>query len=193
MCKVLAIVSGGELTDSATVGEEAVVVLDRTVCYAESGGQVGDIGVITGENASLTVENTAKNNSGVFMHTCKVNDGQVSVGDTVRVAYDGDTRMATRRNHTAAHLLQAALRQVLGTHVEQAGQLVDSRAVRFDFTHFSALTAEELAKVETLVNAEILKAVEVINVEMPIEEAKKLGAMALFGEKYGDVVRVVRA
>ena len=191
--KVIAIVSGGELTDSATVGEEAVVVLDRTVCYAESGGQVGDIGVITGENASLTVENTAKNNSGVFMHTCKVNDGQVSVGDTVRVAYDGDTRMATRRNHTAAHLLQAALRQVLGTHVEQAGQLVDSRAVRFDFTHFSALTAEELAKVETLVNAEILKAVEVINVEMPIEEAKKLGAMALFGEKYGDVVRVVRA
>ena len=101
--------------------------------------------------------------------------------------------MATRRNHTAAHLLQAALRQVLGTHVEQAGQLVNSEAVRFDFTHFSALTAEELAKVEALVNAEILSAVEVINVEMPIEEAKKLGAMALFGEKYGDMVRVVRS
>ena len=190
--KVLAIVSGGELTDSAAEGEEAIVVLDRTVCYAESGGQVGDIGVINGEGFNVTVENTTKNNSGVFLHTCKVTEGQLSVGNTVSVAYDNDTRMATRRNHTAAHLLQAALRKVLGTHVEQAGQLVDSHAVRFDFTHFSALTAEELAQVEAMVNAEILSAIEVINVEMPIEEAKKLGAMALFGEKYGDVVRVVR-
>jgi alanine--tRNA ligase len=191
--KVLAIVSGGELTDSASEGEEAIIVLDRTVCYAESGGQVGDIGTVSGEGLSVTVENTTKNNAGVFLHTCKVTEGQISVGNTVRVAYDNDTRMATRRNHTAAHLLQAALRQVLGTHVEQAGQLVNSEAVRFDFTHFSALTAEELAKVEALVNAEILSAVEVINVEMPIEEAKKLGAMALFGEKYGDMVRVVRS
>ncbi len=190
--KVLAIVSGGELTDSAAEGEEAIVVLDRTVCYAESGGQVGDIGVINGEDVVVSVENTTKNNSGVFLHTCKVKLGQISVGNTVKVAYDNETRMATRRNHTAAHLLQAALRKVLGTHVEQAGQLVNSDAVRFDFTHFSALTAEELAKVEGFVNAEILAAVEVINVEMPIEEAKKLGAMALFGEKYGDVVRVVR-
>ena len=190
--KVLAIVSGGELTDSAAEGEEAIVVLDRTVCYAESGGQVGDIGVINGEDVVVSVENTTKNNSGVFLHTCKVENGQLSVGNTVKVAYDNETRMATRRNHTAAHLLQAALRKVLGTHVEQAGQLVNSDAVRFDFTHFSALTAEELAKVEGFVNAEILAAVEVINVEMPIEEAKQLGAMALFGEKYGDVVRVVR-
>ena len=190
--KVVAIVSGGELTDSASEGEEAIVVLDRTVCYAESGGQVGDTGSVSGENAVLAVENTTKNNSGVFLHTCKVTEGQLNVGDTVKVAYDFATRMATRRNHTAAHLLQAALRKTLGTHVEQAGQLVDSRAVRFDFTHFSALTAEELAQVEALVNAEILSAVEVINVEMPIEEAKQLGAMALFGEKYGDVVRVVR-
>ena len=190
--KVVAIVSGGELTDSAAQGEEAIVVLDRTVCYAESGGQVGDTGSVSGENAVLAVENTTKNNSGVFLHTCKVTEGQLNVGDTVKVAYDFATRMATRRNHTAAHLLQAALRKTLGTHVEQAGQLVDSRAVRFDFTHFSALTAEELAQVEALVNAEILSAVEVINVEMPIEEAKQLGAMALFGEKYGDVVRVVR-
>ncbi len=190
--KVLAIVSGGELTDSAAEGEEAIVVLDRTVCYAESGGQVGDIGVINGEDVVVSVENTTKNNSGVFLHTCKVKLGQISVGNTVKVAYDNEIRMATRRNHTAAHLLQAALRKVLGTHVEQAGQLVNSDAVRFDFTHFSALTAEELAKVEGFVNAEILAAVEVINVEMPIEEAKKLGAMALFGEKYGDVVRVVR-
>ena len=191
--KVIAIVSGGELTDSASEGEEAIVVLDRTVCYAESGGQVGDIGVISGEGMGAAVENTTKNNAGVFLHTCKVTEGQLSVGNTVKVAYDKETRMATRRNHTAAHLLQAALRQVLGTHVEQAGQLVDSRAVRFDFTHFSALTADELAKVEALVNAEILSSVEVINVEMPIEEAKQLGAMALFGEKYGDVVRVVRS
>jgi alanyl-tRNA synthetase len=115
------------------------------------------------------------------------------VDDTVVSKYDAETRMATKRNHTAAHLLQAALRKVLGTHVEQAGQLVDSHAVRFDFTHFSALTAEELAKVEALVNSEILSSIEIINVEMPIEEAKKLGAMALFGEKYGDIVRVVRA
>ena len=190
--KVIAIVSGGELTDSAAEGEEAIVVLDRTVCYAESGGQVGDIGTLSGEGVNVTVENTTKNNSGVFLHTCKVKEGQLSVGNTIKVAYDNETRMATRRNHTAAHLLQAALRKVLGTHVEQAGQLVNSDAVRFDFTHFSALTAEELVQVESIVNAEILGAVEVINVEMPIEEAKKLGAMALFGEKYGDVVRVVR-
>ncbi len=191
--KVIAIVSGGELTDSASEGEEAIVVLDRTVCYAESGGQVGDTGTLVGDGVFVTVKDTTKNNAGVFLHTCKVTEGQLSVGNTVKVAYDKKTRMATRRNHTAAHLLQAALRQVLGTHVEQAGQLVDSRAVRFDFTHFSALTAEELAKVEALVNAEILSSVEVINVEMPIEEAKQLGAMALFGEKYGDVVRVVRS
>ena len=191
--KVLAIVSGGELTDSASEGEEAIVVLDSTVCYAESGGQVGDVGTISGEGVNVAVENTTKNTSGVFLHTCKVTEGQISVGNTVRVAYDNETRMATRRNHTAAHLLQAALRKVLGTHVEQAGQLVNSDTVRFDFTHFSALTAEELARVEALVNAEILGAVEVINVEMPIDEAKQLGAMALFGEKYGDVVRVVRA
>ena len=191
--KVIAIVSGGELTDSASEGEEAIVVLDRTVCYAESGGQVGDTGTLVGDGVFVTVKDTTKNNAGVFLHTCKVTEGQLSVGNTVKVVYDKETRMATRRNHTAAHLLQAALRQVLGTHVEQAGQLVDSREVRFDFTHFSALTAEELAKVEALVNAEILSAVEVINVEMPIEEAKKLGAMALFGEKYGDVVRVVRS
>lgn len=191
--KVIAIVTGGELTDSASEGDEAVLVLDRTVFYAESGGQVGDIGEITSNGAKIKVTNTTKNSSGVFMHTCVVEAGQINVGDTVTTAYDFETRMAIRRNHTAAHLLQAALRKVLGTHVEQAGQLVNSHTVRFDFTHFSALTPEELAQVEGLVNAEILKSVEVINVEMPIEVAKKLGAMALFGEKYGDLVRVVRA
>ncbi|MBQ4396835.1 MAG: alanine--tRNA ligase [Clostridia bacterium] len=190
--KVLAIVLGGELADSASEGDEIVLVLDRTVCYAESGGQVGDIGTVTGENGKLTVTDTTKNPTGVFLHTCTVQEGQISVGDTVTTAYDLETRMATRRNHTAAHLLQAALRKVLGTHVEQAGQLVDSHAVRFDFTHFSALTPDEITQVEMLVNAEILAGIDVINVEMPIEVAKKLGAMALFGEKYGDLVRVVR-
>lgn len=190
--KVIAIVLGGELADSASEGDEAVIVLDRTVFYAESGGQVGDIGAITSNGAKVKVTNTTKNHSGVFLHTVTVEAGQISVGDTVTSAYDDETRMATRRNHTAAHLLQAALRKVLGTHVEQAGQLVDSHTVRFDFTHFSALTPEELAQVEALVNAEILASLEVINVEMPIEVAKKLGAMALFGEKYGDLVRVVR-
>ncbi len=190
--KMLAIVCGGELVDSASEGEEIVVALDRTVCYAESGGQVGDVGRITAENAELKVTGTAKNTAGVFMHTCVVESGMINVGDSVKSAYDDEVRMATRRNHTAAHLLQAALRKVLGTHVEQAGQLVDSHAVRFDFTHFSAMTAEELSAVENLVNEEILRAIDVINVEMPIDEAKKLGAMALFGEKYGDIVRVVR-
>ena len=190
--KVLAIVSGGELADSASEGEEAVLVLDRTVCYAESGGQVGDVGEMTADGLKIRVTDTTKNSGGVFLHACTVEEGQVNVGDTVTVAYDFETRMATRRNHTSAHLLQAALRKVLGTHVEQAGQLVDSHAVRFDFTHFSALTPEELAQVEMLVNAEILAGLDVINVEMPIEVAKKLGAMALFGEKYGDLVRVVR-
>lgn len=191
--KVLAIVSGGELVDSASEGENVIIALDKTVCYAESGGQVGDIGTLSSDSAKIKVTNTTKNNSSVFMHECVIESGQINVGDTVTSKYDAETRMATKRNHTAAHLLQAALRKVLGTHVEQAGQLVDSHTVRFDFTHFSALTSEELAKVESLVNKEILKSIEVINVEMPIEEAKKLGAMALFGEKYGDVVRVVRA
>lgn len=190
--KVIAIVSGGELVNSASEGEEVIIVLDKTVCYAESGGQVGDIGTLQSDGAKIKVTNTTKNNSSVFMHTCTVETGQINVGDMVISKYDIETRMATKRNHTAAHLLQAALRKVLGTHVEQAGQLVDSHAVRFDFTHFSALTADELAKVEALVNEEILKSIEVINIEMPIEEAKKLGAMALFGEKYGDVVRIVR-
>lgn len=190
--RVIAIVSGGELVDSASEGEDVIIVLDKTVCYAESGGQVGDVGTLESDGAKIKVTNTVKNNSAVFMHTCTIETGQINVGDTVISKYDTETRMATKRNHTAAHLLQAALRKVLGTHVEQAGQLVDSHAVRFDFTHFSALTADELARVEALVNEEILKSIEVINVEMPIEEAKKLGAMALFGEKYGDVVRVVR-
>lgn len=192
---VVDIVVDGEHTSSAPQNSKAVVVLDKTVCYAESGGQVGDKGTIIPKNTDnvFFVEDTKKTTGGVFTHQVNVVNGTFSVGDTVTVSIDTERREAIRRNHTAAHLLQAALRKVLGTHVEQAGQLVNEKAVRFDFTHFSALTAEELQEVENLVNAVILNDDTVDNREMPIDEAKAMGAMALFGEKYGDVVRVVKA
>jgi len=185
---VLDIVVEGEHVSSAMAGQKAIVVLDKTVFYAESGGQVGDSGVITG----FDVVDTKKTVDGIFTHVGTAND-TISVGDKVNVKIDVARREAIRRNHTAAHLLQAALRKVLGTHVEQAGQLVNEKAVRFDFTHFSALTAEETQQVETLVNTAILDGIVVDNREMPIDEARALGAMALFGEKYGDIVRVVKA
>ena len=189
--KVLGIVVNGELCDKAQSNDKAIVVLDKTVLYGEGGGQVGDKGTITlGDGSVCTVFDTKKNASGVFMHHADI-FGELKVNDTVRVSVDVERRSSIRRNHTAAHLLQAGLRSVLGTHVEQAGQLVNDTAVRFDFTHFSALTSEELSAVEQFVNDAIFDAVEVENKEMPIAEAKALGAMALFGEKYGDVVRVV--
>ncbi len=190
---VLDIVVEGEHTLTATNGNKAIIVLDKTVCYAESGGQVGDSGVITADGFTFKVNDVKKNSSGIFTHFGTVENGEISVDSTVSVEIDDVKRAAIRRNHTAAHLLQAGLRAVLGTHVEQAGQLVNEKAVRFDFTHFSALTAEEIAKVEAFVNNAILSGIEVMNKEMPIAEAKKLGAMALFGEKYGEVVRVVAA
>ena len=189
--KVLAIVKDGARAEMAVAGEEAVLVLDTTSFYAESGGQVGDMGVINGKDAQIQVGNTTKNHGGIILHHALISSGALTVGEEVEAQVDTQRRLAIMRNHTAAHLLQAALRQVLGTHVEQAGQLVNEAHVRFDFTHFSAMTVEEMAKVEALVNEEILKAVPVTMKEMPIEEAKKLGAMALFGEKYGDIVRVV--
>ena len=189
--KVLAIVKDGARAEMAVAGEEAVLVLDTTSFYAESGGQVGDMGVINGKDAQIQVGNTTKNHGGIILHHALISSGAITVGEEVEAQVDTQRRLAIMRNHTAAHLLQAALRQVLGTHVEQAGQLVNEAHVRFDFTHFSAMTVEEMAKVEALVNEEILKAVPVTMKEMPIEEAKKLGAMALFGEKYGDIVRVV--
>ncbi|MBO5358732.1 MAG: alanine--tRNA ligase [Clostridia bacterium] len=191
--KVLDIVVEGEHTLTATNGNKAIIVLDKTVCYAESGGQVGDSGVITADGFTFKIYDVKKNSSGIFTHFGTVENGEISVDSTVSVEIDNVKRAAIRRNHTAAHLLQAGLRTVLGTHVEQAGQLVNEKAVRFDFTHFSALTAEEIAKVEAFVNNAILSGIEVMNKEMPIAEAKKLGAMALFGEKYGEVVRVVAA
>lgn len=189
---VVALVSDGERKDFVEAGD-ATLVLDRTSFYAESGGQVGDTGVITIGESTFEVTNTTKDADGVVLHHGVLSGDGIKVGDKAVSSYCEEKRSATMRNHTAAHLLQAALRQALGTHVEQAGQLVDANEVRFDFTHFAGLTAEELKKVEELVNAEILKAESVISKEMPIDEAKAMGAMALFGEKYGDVVRVVKA
>ena len=188
---VKAIIKDGQRVDHATAGDEVVLVLDRTTFYAESGGQVGDVGVIGSADTAADVLNTTKNHNGIFLHQAKVKAGMISCGEHVSIQVDSVRRRSIMRNHTAAHLLQAALRSVLGTHVEQAGQLVNGAHVRFDFTHFSALTPEEITKVENLVNQKILFSIPVVTREMPIEEAKKLGAMALFGEKYGDVVRVV--
>ena len=190
---VLAIIKDGERVDMISEGENAIVITEKTPFYAESGGQVGDTGTIFNDNCGTEVDNTTKDANGIFLHAVTVKNGALTVGDKVNLKIDVDRRKAIMRNHTAAHLLQAALRQVLGTHVEQAGQLVSDEIVRFDFTHFEAMTAQELIEVEKLVNEKILEGLTVTTEELPIEEAKKRGAMALFGEKYGDVVRVVSA
>ncbi|MDE7390679.1 MAG: alanine--tRNA ligase [Lachnospiraceae bacterium] len=189
--KVAAIVKDGNRTQAAYEGDEAIIILDKTAFYAESGGQVGDTGIIGNADFSADVTNTTKDHNGIIFHASRITKGMVSVGDTVKADVNSNNREAIMRNHTAAHLLQAALREVLGTHVQQAGQLVTDDKLRFDFTHFSAMTQDELKTVENLVNEKIFSAIEVSSKEMPIEEARKLGAMALFGEKYGDVVRVV--
>ncbi len=192
--KVCALVNAdGELVDALGAGEEGAVVLDRTVFYAQSGGQVGDRGVITCNDNSFAVADTSKNDDSIYFHKGVVTSGVISVGDSVNASLDADFRKSVMRNHTAAHLLQAALRKVLGNHVEQAGQLVNDKEVRFDFTHFNALTADEISQVEAIVNDFIMSASTVTMQEMAIEEAKKTGAMMLFGEKYGDIVRVVKA
>ena len=192
--EIKAIVTNGERDEFATADSEVVVVLDKTPFYGESGGQAGDTGVIKTDNATLGVTATGKTPDGVVLHIARFISGDsIALGDKVHAQIDVEKREATRRNHTAAHLLQAALRKHLGSHVEQAGQLVNSEEMRFDFTHFSALSGDELKAIEREVNEVILKGIPVETREMPIEEAKKLGAMALFGEKYGDVVRVVSA
>lgn len=167
------------------------VILDKTPFYAQSGGQVGDIGVLENENLKLKVNNTIKNTSGIFIHEAEIISGDVSDGDELFAKVDKNFRNAVARNHTGAHLLQAALRAVLGNHVEQAGQLVNEKQIRFDFTHFSALTRDELDQVENLVNEKILSGLAGKIEEIPITKAKEMGAIALFNEKYGDVVRVV--
>ena len=188
--KVLAIIVDEESVEVANEGA-CTLVLDKTPFYGEGGGQVGDIGTIYDKDSLLTVTDTKKVD-GVYLHLCTIANGDVRVGDVVRAEIDHARRASIMRNHSACHLLQAALRQVLGTHVEQAGSYVDDEHVRFDFTHFAALTEEELKKVEGLVNAHILLGEEIVTKETDIETAKANGAMALFGEKYGAVVRMVK-
>ena len=189
--KVVAIVAEDQLVDEIVPGTDAIVVLDRTPFYAEMGGQVADHGVLTGEGFTYKVSDVQKNKGGKFMHYGKLSSGSLKVGDTVTASIDADRRKAVMRAHTATHLLDKALRTVLGDHVHQAGSLVEPDRLRFDFTHFSAMTAEELAQVSAMVNEAILEGYDVDTQELPIEEAKKKGAIALFGEKYGEVVRVV--
>ncbi len=191
--KVIGILKDGEQVDSADIGDEIALILDRTVFYAESGGQIGDSGVISCEGFTFEVSDTVKTQNGVFLHVGQAIDGFVKKDAQVDAKIDAVKRKATMRNHTAAHLLQAALREVLGSHVEQAGSYVSPVVSRFDFSHFQAMTSEEISAVERRVNEVILENLPVQMLEMPIEEAKKLGAMALFGEKYGDIVRVVKA
>ncbi len=190
---LLAAIRDGEPAEYVAAGEQAVLVLDRTPFYAESGGQVGDAGVISNGDFTFRVTHTTKTPGGVFLHHGTLEAGALASLGSVTAQVDEKTRRATMRNHTAAHLLQAALRKTLGAHVEQAGSMVNSKEVRFDFSHFEAMTPQEIRQVEDLVNEAILAALPVTTEEMPLAEAKKQGAMALFGEKYGDTVRVVRA
>ncbi|MBR0140333.1 MAG: alanine--tRNA ligase, partial [Firmicutes bacterium] len=187
---VLGIVSGLSSLKSASEGDEVRIVLDKTPFYAEGGGQKGDCGRITSDSAKILVTDTVKVGT-VYVHKAKVEEGEISVGDCVKASVDAATRHACERNHTATHLLQKALQTVLGDHVEQAGSLVTKDGLRFDFTHFEALSDAEIASVEKIVNDNIIQFTDVNWKVMPIEEAKKLGAMMLFGEKYGSEVRVV--
>lgn len=191
--KVLAILVDNESVPSAGAGQKATIVFDKTPFYAESGGQVADKGKISNGDFLAGVLDVQKTTTGLFIHVCEIESGVVSVGDTVDLEVAKYIRESIMRNHTAAHLLQAALRNVLGDHVHQAGQLVTADTLRFDFSHFEAMTKEEIQKVEQQVNAKIFECLNVTTKEMNIEDAKKTGAMALFGEKYGEVVRVVDA
>ena len=195
--KVLALSDGEELNDAVSTDyeerENVLVVLDRTPFYAEMGGQVADHGYLTSGTANLKVNQVKKTPKGFYVHTCTLLDGTIRVGDTVTAAVDEQRRASICRNHTATHLMQKALREVLGEHVHQAGSYQDDKITRFDFTHFNAVTPEELVEVEKRGNEKIFAALPVTIQNLPIEEAKKMGAMALFGEKYGKVVRVVDA
>lgn len=188
---VLAIAKGSERVEEAEVGEEVTLVLDRSTFYAESGGQVGDTGIIESDDASLKVMDTKKSN-GKFLHICKVENGVVKVGDKVTTLVDKERRQSIKRNHSAVHLVQAALREVLGKHVAQAGSYVDEYRFRFDFSHYQPLTEDEILKVGMLVNKKIMEAIPVECFEEDVATAKSMGAMALFSEKYGSRVRVVK-
>jgi alanyl-tRNA synthetase len=192
--RVVALYKGGTPVESLSTGEEGIVVLDRTPFYAESGGQVGDRGELTKGGVCLTlfeVQDTQKLQPDVFGHHGVVKNGEIAVGDTVAAQVDLDKRLRTMRHHSATHLMHKALREVLGPHVQQKGSLVDEEKTRFDFSHNAPMTPEQLRRVEAIVNAEVLRNEATAAREMPIEEAQKMGAMMLFGEKYGDVVRVL--
>jgi len=185
------IIIDGKLSDKAAQGQEVILIFDRTPFYAESGGQVGDTGLIKNSNVEIQVNNVTKSTNGLFLHHCKLNKGEVKKGDKVELFVDVKNRFATMRNHTATHLLHKALKIVLGDHIQQAGSLVSPDRLRFDFNHFAQVSKEELMKVEQLVNEQIYNAIDVQTQVMDIEDAKKTGAMSLFDEKYGETVRVL--
>ena len=189
--RVVALVVENEQAEELMPGVEGIVVLDKTPFYAEMGGQVADHGAITAPGVTFAVTDVQKNKGGKYMHYGKVTEGVLKLGDTVTAAIDVSRRKAVMRAHSATHLLDKALRAVLGDHVHQAGSLVEADRLRFDFTHFSALTAEELGQVSAMVNEAILEGYDIQTKVMSLEEAKQTGAIALFGEKYGDTVRVV--
>lgn len=189
--EILAITTNSELAETVTEGAEGMILCDHTVFYAESGGQVGDTGIITKDGAVASVTDTQKFANGQIMHVVKVQKGEFKIGDSVLLQVDQKRRMSISRNHSATHLLHKALKEVLGTHVGQAGSYVTSERLRFDFSHFEAMTGEQIAEVEAKVNDAILAALPVVVQELPIDEAKQLGATAQFGEKYGKIVRVV--
>ena len=185
------IIIDGKLSDQANQGQEIILIFDRTPFYAESGGQVGDTGLIKNADVEIQVNNVTKSTNGLFLHHCKLNKGELKKGDKVELFVDVKNRFATMRNHTATHLLHKALKIVLGDHIQQAGSLVSPDRLRFDFNHFAQVSKEELMKVEQLVNEQIYNAIDVQTQVMDIEDAKKTGAMSLFDEKYGETVRVL--
>ena len=189
--KILALVVNDEIVNEAKAGDEVSVIVDKTPFYAEMGGQAGDSGYIKGDGVEIEINDCTKFGGNKFIHQGNVKKGSVKIGDSVKLSVDSEKRMSTARNHTATHILQAVLKEVLGNHVEQAGSFVNKDRLRFDFTHFEAIDKETLSLIEKKVNEKILAALPVEVKEMPMEEAKKTGATALFGEKYGDVVRVV--
>ncbi|MCQ2008493.1 alanine--tRNA ligase [Sporolactobacillus sp. STSJ-5] len=191
--KVIALVKDNEAVDRASEGDTVQLILDRTPFYAEMGGQVADQGTLTNAAAVLEVNDVQKAPNGQNLHTCIVKSGKIAVGDALNAAIDEKARLAIQKNHTATHLLDQALKDVLGTHVNQAGSYVSADRLRFDFSHFGQVTEEELQQVEKIVNEKIWQQLPVTTKEMPIDDAKKLGAIALFGEKYGKIVRVVSA
>ena len=189
--KVLAIICEDSIVDIAKEGDKVAIVVDKTPFYAEMGGQVGDKGIIENDNVLIEINDCTNFGANKIIHHGVVKKGQIKVNDTIDLKIDEDNRLSIARNHTATHILHKALKEILGNHIEQAGSLVSKSRLRFDFTHFEALTKEDLAKIERVVNSHILKGLNVNIKETDIETAKKEGATALFGEKYGDVVRVI--